>query len=83
MEGTSKGYSSLVEIVMEEYKPFDYKGGFKSYSDVNALYPLKEEYDDVPDIKKLILRVFVEIQMETLNEMVVQYLMLVLMLEKH
>ena len=30
-----------------------------------------------------ILRVFVEIQMETLNEMVVQYLMLVLMLEKH
>ena len=36
---------------MEEYKPFDYKDGFKNYSDVNALYPLKEEYDDIPDIK--------------------------------
>ena len=83
MEGTSKGYDSLVEIVIEEYKPFEYKDGFKRYSDVNALYPLKEEYDDIPDILERILRVFVEIQMETLNEMVVQYLMLVLMLEKH
>ena len=50
LEGTSKGYGSLVEIVVEEYKPFDYKDGFKNYSDVNALYPLKEEYDDIPDI---------------------------------
>lgn len=61
LEGVSKNYETLKLLQLyswysdgeswELLPNYNFtEGEYKNYSDVNALYPLKEEYDDIPDI---------------------------------
>ena len=61
LEGVSKNYETLKLLQLQSWyyegeswellPNYDFtEGEYKNYSDVNALYPLKEEDDDIPDI---------------------------------